>query len=169
MGYLKFSSKAGDFMQDCGICSASALELPQSCIKPLKCEWFILKSYLMLDWKGSNSMINKTRTTRMPAFKEYPLPPHEYPYYWFILDPKSKHDKVKVTNVKILSKLPILKQTLHATHLMKLLDKMCKYKMDLVSIVLDTELTRFCSQLDGWTDGQTDKVKPVYPLSTSLK
>ena len=46
------------------------------------------------------------------------------------------------------------------THLLKLLDKMCKYEMDLASIVEDTEQTRFCPQ--------TDKVKPVYRSSTSL-
>ena len=40
---------------------------------------------------------------------------------------------------------------------------MCKYEMDLTSIVEDTEQTRFCPQTDRWTDGQTDKVKPVYP------
>ena len=57
----------------------------------------------------------------------------------------------------------ILKQTLHATHLLKLLDKMCKYEMDLTSVVEDTERTRFCPQRDKRTDGQTDKVKPVYP------
>ena len=41
-----------------------------------------------------------TRTTRMPAFWGYPLPPLDYPYHWVILDPKSKEDKVKVTNLK---------------------------------------------------------------------
>ena len=51
----------------------------------------------------------------------------------------------------------ILKQTLHATHLLKLLDKMCKYEMDPTSIVEDTVDTILS------TDGQTDKVKPVYP------
>ena len=35
--------------------------------------------------------------------------------------------------------------------------------MDPMSIVEDTEWTRFCPQMDRWTDGQTDKVKPVYP------
>ena len=59
-----------------------------------------------------------------------------------------------------ISNFRILKQTLHATHL-KLIDKMCKYEMDPMSIVEDTERTRFCPQ--------TDTVKPVYPLSTSLK
>ena len=55
------------------------------------------------------------------------------------------------------------KKTLHATHLFKLLEKMCKYEMDPTSIVEDTEQTRFCPLTDGWTDGQTDKVKSVYP------
>ena len=45
------------------------------------------------------------------------------------------------------------------THLLKLLDKMCKYEMDPASIVEDTEWTQFCPQTDrgtdGWTDGQT--------------
>ena len=53
-----------------------------------------------------------------------------------------------------ISNFWILKQTFHATHFLKLLDKMCKYEMDPMSIVEDTERTRFCPQ--------TDKVKPVY-------
>ena len=40
---------------------------------------------------------------------------------------------------------------------------MWKYEMDPMSIVEDTERTRFCPQTDGRTDGQTDKVMPVYP------
>ena len=57
-------------------------------------------------------------------------------------------------------------------HLTKLLGMMGKYKMDLASIVEDTERTRFHPQTDGqtdgrtdrWTDGRTmDKVKPVFP------
>ena len=34
--------------------------------------------------------------------------PPDYSYYWFILDFKSKQDKVKVTNLKNLPKLPFL-------------------------------------------------------------
>ena len=49
----------------------------------------------------------KTRTTRMPAFWGYPPPPHDYPYHWVILDPKSKDDKVKVTNLKNSPKFQI--------------------------------------------------------------
>ena len=51
----------------------------------------------------------KTKTTRTPAFWGYPPPPHDYPYYWVILDPKSKDDEVKVTNWKNLPKFQISK------------------------------------------------------------
>ena len=77
----------------------------------------------------------------------------------FILDPKSKQDNV--THLKNLTKLqicPVVTKSLQATHL-KLLDTMCKYDMDPASIIEDTERTWFCPQ--------TDKVKPVYPLSTN--
>ena len=47
----------------------------------------------------------------------------------------------------------ILNRTLHATHLLKLFGKMCKYKMDLVSIVEDTEQMPFCPQMDRQTEG----------------
>ena len=46
----------------------------------------------------------------------------------------------------------ILKETLHATHLLKLLDKVCKYEMDPACIVEDTEWTWFCPQTDRWAD-----------------
>ena len=34
---------------------------------------------------------------------------------------------------------------------------MCKYEMDPMSIIEDTERTRFCPQTDRWTDGRTDR------------
>ena len=37
----------------------------------------------------------------------YRTPPHDYLYYWVILDPKSKEDKVKVTNLNNLPKFQI--------------------------------------------------------------
>ena len=82
--------------------------------------------------------------------------------YWN-LDPMSKEDKVKVTNLLNSPKFQIFKQTLHATHLLKLLDKMCKYEMDPMSIVEDTERTRFCPQTDRQTDGRTDKGETSIP------
>ena len=45
----------------------------------------------------------------MPASWEYLPLPYDYQYYWFILDPKSKHDKLKVKNLKHLSTFQILK------------------------------------------------------------
>ena len=35
---------------------------------------------------------------------------------------------------------------------------MCKYEMDPVSMVEDTEQTPLCSEMDRWTDAQTDKM-----------
>ena len=43
------------------------------------------------------------------------------------------------------------------THLLKLLDNMCKYEMDPMSIVEDTERTLFCPQTDRRMDGQMDR------------
>ena len=107
---------------------------------------------------------DKTRTTRTLAFWGYPPPPHDYPYHWVILDPKSKEDKVKVTNLKN-SNFGILKRALHVTHLLKLLGKMCKYEMDPMSILEDTERTRFCPQTDRRKDGQGDTSIPsIYSL-----
>ena len=99
----------------------------------------------------------------MPASEDTPrrlMITHSIESY---LDPKSNEDKVKVTNLKNLPKFQIFKQTLHVTHLLKLLDKMCKYEMDPTSTVENTERTGFCPQTDRQTDRQTDKVKPVYP------
>ena len=98
-----------------------------------------------------------TRTTRPPSFWGYPPPPHDYPYYWVILDPKLKEDSqsYKFKDFAKISNLWILKQTLHATHLLKLLDKIWKYEMDPMSIVEDTERTRFCPQTDKRMDGRT--------------
>ena len=101
-----------------------------------------------------------TRTTRIPVFRGYPPLPHDFLYYWFILDPKSKQDKIKVTNLKNLPKLQIFKfenKFLYGTHLLKLLDMMCKYEMDLACIVEDTEWTRFCPQMDRRTEVGMDR------------
>ena len=88
----------------------------------------------------------ETRTTRAPAFWGYPPPPHDYPYHWVILDPKSKEDKVKVTNLKNAPKFQ---------------------EMDPMSIVEDTERTRFCPQTDKWTDRQDETSIPHFQLRWS--
>ena len=58
----------------------------------------------------------------------------------------SKQDKVKVINFKKLPKIQILQETLHATHLLKLLDKMYKCEMDPTRTVGATERTRDVGQ-----------------------
>ena len=64
------------------------------------------------------------------------------------------------------------KKTFHRIHLLKLLDKMWKYKMYLASVMDDTEQNRFCPQMDRRTSMQSfilflklaamDKMKPIY-------
>ena len=84
-------------------------------------DWFLLVS-IGLDWvffKKTHVLhslvwhmaccLKHTRTTRTPAFWGYPPPPHDYPYHLIILDPKSKEDKVKVTNLNNSPKFQILK------------------------------------------------------------
>ena len=66
---------------------------------------------------------------------------------------------VKNSNFRICHK------TQHATHILKLVDKICKYEMDAASIVDDTQRARFCPQTDRWTDGQGET---SIPPSTSL-
>ena len=69
---------------------------------------------------------------------------HTIESYWI---QSQKKTKSKLQIVRIRQK--------QITHLLMLLDKMCKYEMDPMSIFEDAEHTRFCPQ--------TDKVKPVYP------
>ena len=105
--------------------------------------------YVLTFLASHTNFANTTKTTRTPAFWGYPPLPNDYPYHWVILDPKSKEDKSQSYKFKKFAKISnfwILKQPLHATHLLKLLDKMCKYEMNPMSIVEDTERTRFCPQ-----------------------
>ena len=76
----------------------------------------------------------------------------------------------KKTNSKlqILKILQFWKKTLHATHLLMLLDKMYKYEMDPTRTLGATERTRNAGRTDELTDRRTDGVKPIYPPTTSL-
>ena len=58
---------------------------------------------------------------------------------------------------KLAKNFEILQKSSHATHLLKLLNKLCKYEMDPASIVDVTERTRFCPQTDGQMDRRTDR------------
>ena len=59
---------------------------------------------------------------------------------------RRKSQSYKFKEFAKIAIFPFLKQTLHATHIRKFLDKMWKYEMDPTSIVEDTERTRFCPQ-----------------------
>ena len=103
-----------------------------------------------------------TRTTRMPVFWGYPS--HIGSQVKARQSQSYKFKEFASTSIFL-----ILKKKWHETHLLKLLDKMCKYEMDPVSIEEGTEWTGFCPQAEGQTDRWTDKVKPVFLPSTSLR
>ena len=58
------------------------------------------------------------------------------------------------------STFEIMQETLHVTHPMKLLDKMCKYEMDPTRTVGATEWTRDVGQTNGRTDGSETNIPP---------
>ena len=94
---------------------------------------------------------------------EYPPLPHDYPYYRFIWDPKPKQEEVKVTNFKKLPKVHILEfcKKLNTRHTFwSCLKRYVNMKwIRLVLWKIQSEQDLFYRR----TDGQTDKVKPVYP------
>ena len=86
-------------------------------------------------------------------------------FYWFILHPKSKQDKMKITNFKNFSKIQILEfleQTLWHTFCSCLIRCL---NMKWIQKVLLKIQTQFHPQ----TEGQMDNMKPEYSPPTSLK
>ena len=121
---------------------------------------------------GHKPFLNQLEQLQCLRSEDNPHPPPPSPaniLYWVMLEPKSKEGKVKVTNLKNLSRFYflILKQTLQAIHILKLLDKLRKYEMDPTSIVGDTEWTRFCPQMDRRTDRQGETSIPPFQLHWS--
>ena len=88
---------------------------------------------------------------------------HTIESYWIKVK-RRQSQSYKFKKIAKISNFWILKRALQSTHLLKLLDKMCKYEIDLMSIVEDTERTRFCPQKDRRT-----RWYQYTPLSTSLK
>ena len=92
------------------------------------------------------------------------------PYHWVILDPKSKEDKVKVTNLKHSPKFQIFEfwnghYTRH-TFLSCLIHcanmKWIRWVLLKIQSGHDSVHRRTDGQTEGRTDGQTDVI-PVYP------
>ena len=81
--------------------------------------------------------------------------------------PRRQSQSYKFEEFAKISNFWIFKQTLHATHFLKLLDQMCKYEIDPMSIVEDTERIRFCRQTEGRTDGQGETSIPPFQLRWS--
>ena len=124
-------------------------------------------SELRNDTKSTNSYFiftkKKNRTTRTPAFWGYPPPPHDYPYHWVILDPKSKDDKVKVTNFKNSPKFQIFE--FWNGHYTRHTCWSCLIRcanMKWIRWVL-LKIQSGHDSVHRRTDAQTDKVIPVYP------
>ena len=95
--------------------------------------------------------------------EDTPPPPHNYPSYWVILDPKSKEDKVKVTNLKwICQNFKFLNfETNFTRDSPPEVAWRCANMKWIWRVLL--KIQRGHDSVDRWTDGQTDKVKPVYP------
>ena len=90
-------------------------------------------------------------STRTSAFWWSPSP-HDYPYYWVILDPKSKEDKVKVTYLK----------NLHYTrHTFSSCLIRCANMKSIRQVLL--KILSGHDSVHRRTDRQMDKVKAVYP------
>ena len=68
--------------------------------------------------------------------------------------PSQNKTKSKLQIWKNAKNFGILQETVHVTHLRKLLDKMYKYEMDPTRIVGTTEQTHDAGRMDGQTDGR---------------
>ena len=110
------------------------------------------KLFNWLDMRGG-----KTRTTRTPAF--WDTAPW-LPILVIHIRSQVKTRQSQSYQLKKIANNPnfeILQETLHATHLLKLLDKMSKYEMDPTRTVGSTEWTRNAGRTDGRTDERTDR------------
>ena len=90
--------------------------------------------------------------------------------YRFYIQRRPEHDVLiyEVNKFDKNSNFTTCSQNQHATHL-QLVDKMCKYDMDLANIVEDTGRTQFRLQTERRTDRQMDgKSETSIPPSTSL-
>ena len=108
----------------------------------------------------------------MPAFWETPAAPW-LPILVIHIRSQVKTRQSQSCKFEKLPKVQIWKiwqETLHMTLLLKLLDKMYIYVMDPSRIVGATERNEMQDgRTDGGTNGQTEGMKPIYPLPiTSL-
>ena len=140
-------------------------------------KFYVINSHILqkhyaklVSWSISWAYATPATLTRMPSFGGYPPPPHDYPYYWVILDPKSKEDNVKVTNLRICQNINFFKfqHKLYTRHtfwscLIRCANMKCiwpvRYRADMI---LSTD-----RQMDGRTDGQGKTSIPPFQLRWS--
>ena len=102
-----------------------------------------------------------TRTTRTPAFWGYPPPPHDYLYHWVTLHSKSKEDKFKAITLKNSPKFEIFEYGHYTRHTFWSCLIRCANMKWFRWVFLKIQSRH--DSVHRRTDGQTDKVIPVYP------
>ena len=125
--------------------------------------WFKYPNLLNRQEASRSMYLLKTRTTRTPAFWGYPPPHNDYPYHWVILDPKSKEDKVKVANLKKSPKFQFFEfwNGHYTRHTFWSCLIRCANMKWIRWVLLKIQSGH--DSVHRRTDGQTDKVIPVYP------
>ena len=134
-----------------------------------KCIWYWLQNLFeyyifQVIFQGTNLQLERL------CSMDTPPPPPPPPKSWLPIRlshigsqvKKRQSQSYKFKEFAKISNSCILEQTLPTTHLLKLLDKMCKYEIDLASIVEDTEGTQFYPQTDRRTDGQGQTSIPLF-------
>ena len=121
-----------------------------------KCKW----NELIMDWRCLHSKLEQLERLRS---EDTPQPPHDYPYHWVILDPKSKEDKVKVTNSKNSPKFQIVEfwYKYYMRHTFGSCLIRCANMKWIRWALLKIQSGH--DSIHRQTDRQTDKVKSVYP------
>ena len=111
-----------------------------------------------------SSLWVKTRTTKTPAFWYTPPTTTTTTNTWLpilVIHIRSQvktrqSQRYKFKKIAKNSNFEILQETLYATHLLKLLDKLYKYEMDPTRTLSATERTRDAGRMDRRTDGRTE-------------
>ena len=113
-----------------------------------------LRYWTHLNWcsRCITDFVTETRTTRTPAFWDTPhrhMITHTNDSHQI---PSQNKTKLQIYKIAKNSNFEILQETLHATHLLKLLDKMYEYEMNLTRTVGATERTWDAGRTDGRTE-----------------
>ena len=147
------------------VCIDSSLQIISTYVNIVIISSVLVNQYDLFIHNPQGWFTDATRTILMPAFWDTPLPPHDKPYYWFTTDPKSTHDKVKVTNFKILPKIQnfeILQDTLHTFWCCLIRCINMKWiQPDLGATERTQDAGRTDGQMDGWKEWNQYTPQPL--------